>query len=224
MLVWCLRTESATSSLRIRLWSCPVALNANYGIQKNDLRPKRLPPTAPFIMPRYLILKGYFSLITLWLCVSGGPRGEHMFLLCIPLHKEVRGWGFNILLVGTSTRQMLNFSWAWAWTFHIKNSISVTSLPFFSHGKPFDLERVFLINISYACFLHYRVSKWTWVINRKRPSVHWNPQVLYRNENAKKPFSVDFLQALVPSNFLFQFGFVHILSLTLCEVIMLMSK
>lgn len=187
MLVWCLRTESATSSLRNRLWSCPVALNANYGIQKKTIwNQSACKPTAPFIMPRYLILKGYFSLITLWLCVSGGPRREHMLLSFIPLHKEVRGWGFNILLVGTSTRQMLNFSWAWAWTFHIKDSISVTSLPFFSHGKLFDLERGFLINISYACFLHYRVSNWTLVINRKWPSVHWKSCTVMRM--LTKPF------------------------------------
>ncbi len=83
---------------------------------KRDLKPDRMPLTAPFIMPCFLILKGYFSLIILWSTVEF-PKEKICCCLLFVFTGRVRGWGFSALLAGTSTGKMLNFSRAWARTF-----------------------------------------------------------------------------------------------------------
>lgn len=51
------------------------------------------------------------------------PQEKTCFRL-IPIHKEVRGWGFGPLLMGTSTGLTLNFPGAWV--FQMKDSLSMS--------------------------------------------------------------------------------------------------
>ena len=121
---------------------------------KRDLKPNGTPLTAPFIMPCYLILKGYFSLIILWSSELLPQEKICCRLSVPPLHREVKGQWFSALLTGTSAGEMLYCSWAWSWTFHMKDSFPRPPfcLFFLFHSNLFDLKRVFLINIYHACF------------------------------------------------------------------------
>lgn len=113
----------------IRLWSCPVALNANYEAQKRSETKPHATDSAIHHAMLFDLKRLFF--INNFEIVSGVPTGENMLLSSSPLHKEVTGCGFSALLAGTSTGQMLNFSWAWAWTLHTKESLLATILPFF---------------------------------------------------------------------------------------------
>lgn len=165
----------------MHLWSYPVALNAQL---RNTKEIWNQTLTAPFIMPCYLILKGYFSLIILWSPVEF-PQ-EKIRRLSPFLHMEVRGWGFSDLLMGTSTAQ-LNFSWAWAWIFLCHHSAF-----FFLMASYLILKGYF--SLIFILLVFYTIEPQTGldsVIKRKRPSIYLDPQVFYCNENDNKTTSVE---------------------------------
>lgn len=142
----------------IHLWSCPVALNANYAIQK---RSETKPHAADSAIHHAMLfdLKRLFF-INNFVILSAVLTRE--IIRCRRLFpSEVRGWGGGGFVPCSQALPQDRCLISHGLEFGL--STWRTASPCRHSAKLFDLKRVFFINIYHACFSHFRASNWTWL-------------------------------------------------------------